>query len=163
MKLFISQLTHSDIFTTEEMTLETGGSSISHENLLQYILGKNINYLILRISSFSGGVVGGLLILTLLIFITMKVIIPKLCPRNPTATRVIQNLGGTVVINGKSIGPVLKTQPDFQSEIQTCPEWPISHQNTVTSKTTQKMILFLPEPIEPERRIQTLLFLIQLL
>ncbi|CAG5111718.1 Oidioi.mRNA.OKI2018_I69.chr2.g5994.t2.cds [Oikopleura dioica] len=95
-----------DIFTTEEMTLEN--SSISHENLLQYILG---------------GVVGGLLILTLLIFITMKVIIPKLCPRNPTATRVIQNLGGTVVINERNSNlPGMADLPPEYGDIENYPK-----------------------------------------
>lgn len=31
---------------------------------------------------------------------TIKFVIPKLCPRNPTATRVLRNLGAAVTING---------------------------------------------------------------
>jgi len=96
-----------DIFATNEVSSDPD-SGISKEHLLQYILG---------------GIVAGILVLTLIIFVTIKFVIPKLCPRNPTATRVLRNLGAAVTINDRNSNlPGLADLPPDYGDIDNYPK-----------------------------------------
>jgi len=97
-----------DIFATQKVSSDATYSGISKEHLLQYILG---------------GIVAGILVLTLIIFVTLKLVIPKLCPRNPTATRVLRNLGAPVTINERNSDlPGLADLPPEYGDIDNYPK-----------------------------------------